>query len=53
MFPRENLDFGNLRSNILGHSGRNFVPLRTDLLEFKMTIIVIILQVHWLIDFYK
>ena len=44
MLPRETLDFQNLRSTILGHSGRNFVPLQTHLLEFIVAIKAIILQ---------
>ena len=53
ILPQENLDFQNLGSTILGHSGRNFVELQTHLLEFlKVTIKVMLLQVHWWTDFY-
>ena len=36
MLPRKNLDFQNLRSTILGHSGRSYELLQTPLLEFNI-----------------
>ena len=51
MFFRENVDFGNLRSTIFGHSCGNLSQIRTHLLSFRVTIIVILL--HWWTDFYK